>query len=58
MKADWGNWGEWQHCPQGEYVVGMRVKAESYQGIGQPANLREVSHCLEKALPEADSQFG
>ena len=58
MKADWGNWGEWQHCPQGEYVVGMRVKAESYQGIEQPTALREVSHCLEKALPEADSQFG
>ena len=30
-------------------MVGMRVKAESYQGIEQSKNLREVSQCLEKA---------
>ena len=33
----WGfgdRWGEWQYCPPGGYVVGMMVKAESYQGSG------------------------
>ena len=30
-------------------MVGMRVKAESYQGIELSTNLREVSQCLEKA---------
>ena len=49
VKANWGNWGEWQHCPKGEYVVGMRVKAESYQEIEQSTKLREDSLCLEKA---------
>ena len=32
----WGSWGEWQNCPPppGGYVMGMKVKAESYQGSG------------------------
>ena len=33
VKANFGNWGEWQHCPKGGYVVGMRMKKESWQGI-------------------------
>ena len=49
VKANWGNWGEWQQCPEGEYVVGMKVKAESNQGIELSTNLREVSQCPEKA---------
>ena len=49
VKARWGHWGEWQYCPEGGYVVGMKVKAESYQGIEQSTNLREVSQCPEKA---------
>ena len=30
VKANWGNWGEWQHCPRGGFVVGMRVKAQPF----------------------------
>ena len=54
VKANWGNWGEWQHCPEGEYVVGMKVKAEKYQGIELSMNLRKGLHCLKKAPPGAD----
>ena len=54
VKANWGNWGEWQHCPKGEYVVGMRVKAERYQGIELSMNVRKVLHCLKNASPGAD----
>ena len=31
VTANWGTWGRWSHCKEGEYVVGMQVKAESYQ---------------------------
>ena len=34
VTANWGTWGRWSHCKEGEYVVGMQVKAESYQGEG------------------------
>ena len=49
VKANWGNWGEWQYCPEGEFVVGMQVKAESSQEIQQSTKLCEVSQCPEKA---------
>ena len=32
IKANFGNWGKWQHCAQGEYVTGMKVKSEKFQG--------------------------
>ena len=32
IKANFGNWGKWQHCAQGEYVTGMKVKSERFQG--------------------------
>ena len=48
VKARWGHWGEWQYCPQGGYVVGMKVKAESYQGIDLSTNLRKRKHPFSK----------
>ena len=41
VKANWGYWGKWQYCPEGEYVVGMQVKYERWQEIEQSTNLRE-----------------
>ena len=41
VKARWGNNGKWQYCPPGGYVVGMRLKAESYQGIDLSTDLRK-----------------
>ena len=42
VKASWGRWGEWAECPKGEYVVGAKVKAESFQGIELSTNLCKV----------------
>ena len=39
VKARWGNNGRWRSCPPGGYVVGMKVKAESFQGIDLSTNL-------------------
>ena len=46
VKANFGNWGEWQHCPEGGYVVGMRMKKEGYQGIEcQQTFGKKISTC-------------
>jgi len=30
--TDWGLWGEWERCPHGTFVMGMRLKLEPSQG--------------------------
>ena len=31
--TNWGEWKEWEYCPEGSYVVGMQLKTEGSQGM-------------------------
>ena len=31
--TDWGDWGTWDECPSGQFVIGMMVKSEKKQGF-------------------------
>jgi hypothetical protein len=31
--TNWGEWKEWEYCPQDSYVVGMQLKTEAYAGV-------------------------
>jgi len=33
ITTDWGDWHPWENCSSGQYVHGMRLKTEEYQGI-------------------------
>jgi hypothetical protein len=38
----WGDWSDWQSCPNGEYFVGMRGRFEMPQGDGDDTTLNAV----------------
>lgn len=33
LLTDWGEWGRWENCPLGTFVIGMQLKVESKQQI-------------------------
>ena len=39
----YGDWGEMQYCPKHMYAVGMRLKIEQHQGIGDDTGLNAVA---------------
>lgn len=41
--TDWGEWGDFDVCPENTYVMGMRLKTEPAQGPGDDTALNGVS---------------
>ncbi|CAL8144039.1 unnamed protein product [Orchesella dallaii] len=41
--TDWGEWGEFEYCKEGTYVIGMRLKTEPAQGPGDDTALNGIS---------------
>ncbi|MDB6445219.1 hypothetical protein PII47_17640 [Pseudomonas sp. 21TX0197] len=41
-QGPWGTWGAAAYCPQGQYVWGLRLKSEPYQGSGDDSALNAV----------------
>ena len=45
--TSWGTWGEYEFCPYGQFVVGVQLKTEYYQGVfSDDSGLNAVKfHC-------------
>jgi hypothetical protein len=41
--TNWGDWGNWAHCPSGSFVVGMQLKTEAPQGNRDDTALNAIS---------------
>jgi len=41
--TEFGDWGEFEYCEEGTYVIGMRLKTEPNQGCGDDAALNGIS---------------
>lgn len=41
--TDWGEWGDWEYCPENTYVIGMRLKTEPTQGPADDTALNGIS---------------
>merc|ERR1712002_1205706 len=42
VKTSWGVWKDWQYCPEGFAVAGLRTRVESPQGSGDDTALNGV----------------
>ncbi|MFQ6397399.1 hypothetical protein ACLMAJ_28605 [Nocardia sp. KC 131] len=40
--TNWGSWGVWGECQPGEFAVGMKLKTEPEQGLGDDTALNAI----------------
>lgn len=41
--TDWGEWGDFEYCPENTFVRGMRLKTEAAQGPGDDTSLNGIT---------------
>jgi len=40
--TSWGDWGNWDDCPAGQFAIGFQLKAEGEQGRGDDTALNSI----------------